>query len=74
MAKRSELEAEVNLLKGMDKYLREHVQDEEVFERWIEVVPDEAEDFDFFEIADDSESFHAVLRLFAEILIEDEEA
>lgn len=74
MASKKELEFEINLLKGMDKYLRDHVQDEEIFEAWIQVVPDEASEDDFYEIADDSESFREVLQLFAEILVQDENA
>lgn len=67
-----ELREQAQLVRDMDTYLRDHVQDEEIFERWIMTVPDEIDDDDCILIADESESFHEVLRLFVEILLEDE--
>lgn len=64
---------QAQLLKDMDRYLRDNVQDEEIFERWLMCgVPDGANDDDYIEIADSSEDFHDMLRLFADILIQDD--
>ena len=61
------------LVKGMDRFLRNNVDDEEIFMRWLYVVPDECTDEDCEDIAEDPEQFLEVLKLFADILLEAEQ-
>lgn len=69
----TELQEMAQLIMDMDKYLRNNVADEEIFERWLYTVPDELTIEDATAIADESESFHDVLRLFAEIVVESDQ-
>jgi hypothetical protein len=64
------IEAKVQCLKSMDKYIRDEVQDEENFELWIaEGVPDEASENDYKYIAENDEEYKDTCKLFYEILI-----
>lgn len=67
------LQSKVRLLKGMDKYLRENVQDEEVFAvEWLGMgVPDGAQEDDYEFIANDDESFDDCLLAFAKCIVYD---
>lgn len=69
-----ELKEMTDLILGMDRYLRDHVQDEEIFARWLYTVPDGLTREDAEEMANESETFHEVCTLFANILVEDGEA
>ena len=55
----------------MDKYLREKIQDEDLFFLWLEVVPDEATADDFDDIGSDTDDYNLVCRLFSKIVIMD---
>lgn len=45
-----------------------HLNDENAYMHWITVVPDEAEQADFDDIADDEELFDEVVYLFKNIM------
>ena len=45
-----------------------HLNDENAYMHWITVVPDEAEQADFEDIADDEELFDEVVYLFKNIM------
>lgn len=45
-----------------------HLNDENAYMHWITVVPDEAEQTDFEDIADDEELFDEVVYLFKNIM------
>lgn len=45
-----------------------HLNDENAYMHWITVVPDEAEQVDFEDIADDEELFDEVVYLFKNIM------
>lgn len=57
---------QAKLVKKMHKYVI-NSGDEELYMRWIYLVPDEPSDQDFIDIADDPEEYHDVLELFAKI-------
>ena len=61
------------LVKKMDNYLRQKINNGEIFINWLYLVPDQADDIDYQDIANDDEHFRRVLKLFARLLIVDNE-
>jgi hypothetical protein len=63
----------IDLLKGMDKYLRNNVQDEEIFcDEWLTMgVPNCASEDDYEGIAEDDELFDDCLLAFAKCIVYD---
>lgn len=59
------------LVKNMDNYLRQKINNGEIFINWLYLVPDGADDIDYQDISEDSEQFNRVLKLFARLLIVD---
>lgn len=71
MEKKHNLRA--TLLKSMDDYIREIVDDEELIEGWLMGgIPDGSEPEEFEDYADDSELWHDCIRLFSRIVRADE--
>lgn len=64
---------DARLVKKMDNYLREKLNNREIFISWLYVVPDGATDNDYQDIAEDRELFNNVVKLFAGLLILDNE-
>lgn len=65
-------EAKVKLLKEMDKYIRENINDEELFcEVWLLYMPDEASKDDYEFIAENEANYNECLEVFTRICIED---
>lgn len=59
----------VNTLKGMNKFILEKINDEELIFHWLEQgVPDCPSDDDFFFIAEDDEEWERVCSVFAWIV------
>lgn len=64
--------AKIKLLKGMDKYIRDNINDEELFcDVWLACMPDEANEDDYDFIASSEESFIDCLKVFAQVCVED---
>ena len=62
----------MNLLGGMDQYIRNCISDEEVHESWLALgVPDGATENDLAELADDLEDFSAIVNLFGNLVWEE---
>ena len=65
-----------NILGGMDSYIREYIEDENLFEYWLqEGVPDESDEAMLLECAENDENFTHICRVFGTILkadLEDE--
>ena len=60
------------LLKGMDRFIRYNISDEELFEDWLALgVPDEHTDEDLEFIAGDPELYNDCVELFARLVIAD---
>lgn len=59
------------LLKLMDRWLRDNINDEELFMSWLYVMPDEATEDDFIDIAGDDEAFNDCTRVFATLTVLD---
>lgn len=57
----------VKLLEAMNEIIIA-VNDEEAYERWTYVVPDEADHSDFVEIAEDDDLYRDVCKLFRKLL------
>lgn len=62
-----DLVLKMNILGGMNQYVID-LGDEEAWEWWIEVFPDEATEDDLKEIADDLELWTDVCKLFGKII------
>lgn len=61
----------VALLKKMDRWLRDNINDEEIFMNWLYLMPDEATEDDYESIAENDEDFNECTRIFALITILD---
>ena len=59
------------LLKKMDRWLRDNINDEEIFMNWLYFMPDEATEDDYESIARNNEDFNECTRMFALITILD---
>ena len=59
------------LLKKMDRWLRDNINDEEIFMNWLYLMPDEATEDDYESIAENDEDFNECTRMFALITILD---
>ena len=59
------------LLKKMDRWLRENINDEEIFMNWLYLMPDEATEDDYESIAENDEDFNECTRIFALITVLD---
>lgn len=57
------------LIRDMDTFLRQNINDEEAFMRWLYVVPDECTDDDCDYVAEDPEEFMQALKIFAELVL-----
>ena len=61
------------ILKQMDEFLRQHCNDECVFERWLLCgVPDGATTSECIEIAEDDDEYFVIVKLFWNILNSEE--
>jgi len=56
-----------NLMGGMNEYIKE-LGDEEIWEHWITVFPDECSEDELMEIAEDEDLWIEVVKCFAECL------
>jgi hypothetical protein len=61
----------VALLKKMDRWLRDNINDEEIFMNWLYLMPDEATEDDYESIAENDEDFNECTRMFALITVLD---
>ena len=61
----------VVLLKKMDRWLRDNINDEEIFMNWLYLMPDEATEDDYESIAENDEDFNECTRIFALITVLD---
>ena len=61
----------VVLLKKMDRWLRDNINDEEIFMNWLYLMPDEATEDDYESIAENDEDFNECTRMFALITVLD---
>ena len=61
----------VALLKKMDRWLRDNINDEEIFMNWLYLMPDEATEDDYESIAENDEDFNECTRIFALITVLD---
>lgn len=61
----------VALLKKMDRWLRDNINDEEIFMNWLYLMPDEATEDDYESIAENDEDFNECTRMFALIAVLD---
>ena len=61
----------VVLLKKMDRWLRDNINDEEIFMNWLYLMPDEATKDEYESIAENDEDFIECTRIFALITILD---
>ena len=59
------------LLKKMDRWLRDNINDEEIFMNWLYLMPDEATEDDYKSIAENDEDFNECTRIFALITVLD---
>lgn len=59
------------LLKKMDRWLRDNINDEELFMNWLYLMPDEATEDDYEAIAGNDEDFNECIRMFALITLLD---
>lgn len=57
----------MNILGGMNEYIKE-MGDEELWERWITIVPDECTEDDLLYIAEDEGSWRYVCDLFGRLV------
>lgn len=60
----------MGFLKQMHEYIRCHIGDEEAYERWILIMPDESSEEDFESIADDDELWVDVCTVFGKLIKE----
>lgn len=60
----------VNLLGGMNSYIIDEIGDDDIYDKWIQVVPDECSEDDLFDIATDAELWIDAVNLFAELVKE----
>ena len=64
----------IETLKKMDKFIRENMADEEDILYWLTVaVPDEATEEDYEFIAKNEEDFNTACRVFAGLVVNNEE-
>ena len=64
----------IETLKKMDKFIRENMADEEDILYWLTVaVPDEATEEDYEFIAKNKEDFNTACRVFAGLVVNNEE-
>lgn len=59
------------LLKKMDHWLRDNINDEDIFMNWLYFMPDEATENDYESIAESDEDFNECTRVFALITVLD---
>lgn len=59
------------LLREMDRWLRENINDRAIFMNWLYFMPDEATEDDYESIADNDEDFNECTRMFALITVLD---
>ena len=59
------------LLKRMDRWLRDNINDQEIFMNWLYFMPDEATEDDYKSIAENDEDFNDCIRMFALITVLD---
>lgn len=57
------------LLKKMDQWLRDHIDDEDMFDTWLYYMPDEADEDDYEAIAENDAEFYECTRIFAVITV-----
>lgn len=64
------VECRVSILRDMDNYIRENVEDENDFDNWLAYgVPDEASDDILRDIASDDKCWISVIECFAECVL-----
>lgn len=56
-----------NIVKGMNEVILS-MNNEEAYMTWIYIVPDEASDYDFMDIADDEELFADTVQCFKRLM------
>jgi hypothetical protein len=59
-----------NILGGMNSYIIDEIGDDDIYDKWIQVVPDECSEDDLFDIAMDAELWIDAVNLFAELVKE----
>ena len=59
------------LLREMDRWLRENINDRAIFMNWLYFMPDEATEDDYKSIAENDEDFNDCIRMFALITVLD---
>jgi len=58
-----------NILGGMDSYVREVINDEDIFDYWlVEGVPDECSEDFLMEIAKDEHDFNRICYVFSKVI------
>lgn len=65
-----ELTERYNLVKSMDTIVKSLNDEGAYYNHWIYIVPDEADDDDFLDIAEDEETFVEAVRCFKGIVRE----
>lgn len=63
-----EVRYRAKILTLMDVYVREHVEDEDFFDAWINTFPDGASPDDIEDIAEDIVIFDKIARLFGRVV------
>lgn len=67
MKKYSRFDKRIELLKAMNEIVM-HLDDEETYYRWIDLVPDCATEEDFKDIAQDDDDMQEICDLFMELV------
>lgn len=62
---------EGKFVRRMDTWLRNNIDNEEIFVDWLYVVPDEITDEDCEDIGNDPDELAIVTKLFARIVMDD---
>ena len=60
---------QAKMLKDMDNWLRQNIDDEELFVNWLLLMPDNASDEDFRELGKDKVFFNECTALFAKLVL-----
>ena len=69
MSKAELITLRANILGGMDSYVREVIDDEDIFDYWLaEGVPDECPEDLLMEIAEDEHEFNRICYVFSKIV------
>lgn len=63
----------IGFLKQMQEYIQFHIADEDAYARWIQIVPDEADEEDFEFIADNNDLWISACTTFGKITKEFED-